>query len=111
MTFEQVLAVVLLLLVLLLNFVLPMFRRRLEEEVHQGAGPVPPGMPAWRPTSWQGERTGRLPEGPRIVPMPLAPPVRRRPARPVTLREARRGVLLMTILGPCRASDPPGTPD
>ena len=53
-------------------------------------------------------------EGPMGAPLPAgAPPVaiRRQARAPVGhLRDVRRGIVLMTILGPCRALEPPGLP-
>ena len=38
---------------------------------------------------------------------PLAVPHQRTPSRLGSLRDVRRGMVLMTILGPCRALEPP----
>jgi hypothetical protein len=53
-------------------------------------------------------------EGPVGAPAPAAVPpvaIRRQARAPVgSLRDVRRGIVLMTILGPCRALEPPGLP-
>lgn len=74
-------------------------------------GPEPASMPA------PGPSPPRVPSGRAATPSvaapvsPPRPPTRamqgRRPRRRIDPREARRGVVLMTILGPCRGIDPP----
>lgn len=112
---EQLLLFVLLLFVLLFrSFFADLLRKR------QRAAPpaIEPEVPAVLPP-----RVRTLPpppvarppvprEGPRGMPLPtVGPPVAtRRRARPHVgnLREVRRGIVLMTILGPCRALELPG---
>jgi hypothetical protein len=52
--------------------------------------------------------------GPMGAPLPAAAPpaaIRRQARAPVgNLRDVRRGIVLMTILGPCHALEPPGRP-
>lgn len=99
--------------IVLFNFV----RRRLARRSRQAPPPAaaetaPPSATAW----------GRVPEtevepeirrGPaiRTTPMPMAAPpqVGRRRAQPLfrSRAELRRAIIGMTVLGPCRAQDPP----
>ena len=76
-----------------------------------------PERTAELPPEREPARMPVLPPSPRPMPLvvapvsPLRPPVRsvqrRRLHRRIDPREARRGVVLMTILGPCRGMEPP----
>jgi hypothetical protein len=67
--------------------------------------PLQPSLPVVSPST--------LYMGPRLVPLSETPPgVTRRRARTRvgSLRDVRRGIVLMTILGPCRALESPRPP-
>lgn len=117
MTRTQLLFLLLIAFVLLLNFVTRALRRRVVRaaprsseskvsEIPRGAQRPPPATTP--------RRSSEAPRAPRTAPLPVAV----RPARPQPraraplggLRAVRRGVVLMTILGPCRALEPPGPP-
>jgi hypothetical protein len=113
MTREQLLILVVVAFVLLINFAARVLRRRRESAMLRESEPEAPQSPprAHRlpPPVVQPRRTG---EGAHGVPLPLAVP--RSAARPRvrsplgSLRQVRRGIVLMTVLGPCRALEPPG---
>lgn len=108
MTIEQLLILAVLVLIPLVNYLAGRLRRSLKEAEPRAAAPPPPrAEPRSRP------RPPALPRpAPGIVPPEAAPPrpARRRAASaaPRSLRESRRGIVLMTVLGPCRALEPPG---
>jgi len=109
MTLEQVVLILLVLFILLFQHIVSAIRKRLEELARQS------GKPATAPTSskapvtsaTRGERRG--PARRKTPPALMAPPsVRRRTRSPVgNLGDVRRGIVLMTILGPCRAREAP----
>ena len=105
----------LLLLLVLAAFssvILPWLRQRIAAQMPREIEPEaleaprqvkrPPVSPARAPSMYR--------EGPRRVPLPaVAPPgaTRRRARWPVrSLGDARRGIVLMTLVGPCRALEP-----
>jgi hypothetical protein len=112
MTRDQLFTLVVVAFVLLLNFVVRLLRRRREREAPRGIEPETPRSPP---------RVHRLPfpvvepqrarTGPQGGPLPLVvpPSATRRRARSSLrdLRTVRRGIILMTILAPCRALEPP----
>ena len=124
MTLENLLVVLAVVAVAFVNVVLPWLRKRREggqagepgsdvqEEVQEDVRELAPiatmPMPSEAPT---GEPTAHR-EAPKRARVPLTtgmPPVlARRPRRsPVaSLADARRGIVLRTILGPCRAQQP-----
>jgi hypothetical protein len=113
MTRAQLVILVMVALVLLVNLLARVLRRGVKGAAPRGLEPDAPQIPP---------RGHRLPppvvqprrarEGPHDVPVPRAVPpsaARRRARPPVgSLRAVRRGIVLMTILGPCRALEPPG---
>jgi hypothetical protein len=118
MTLESLFFLLLVAFVVLANVILPWLRRRLEggppadiepqaREVPRRAQAAPPGPAPSRGRFAASEQPREGPSGP---PLPsVAPPrVRRARARwPVAnLGDARRGIVLMTILGPCRGVEP-----
>jgi len=111
MTYEQLLILLMLAFVLLLNVVVHALKKRVEGEGLRARKPeVPEISPrARRPPPVVAPR--RPHEAPGTAPMPLTvPPVtlRRRPPVPVEdLRTVRHGIVLMTILRPCRALESP----
>jgi hypothetical protein len=112
MTREQLLILVVLGLVLLSNVVARVLRRWVGGEVPRArefdVSEMP--RPARRPPSVVAPR--RLPAVPDTTPLPPTMPrgvPRSRSRAPLGgLRAVRRGIVLMTILGPCRALEPPG---
>ncbi|MGH7318605.1 MAG: hypothetical protein ACRELA_03105 [Candidatus Rokuibacteriota bacterium] len=102
------------LLVLLLNFLLAVWRRprRASTAVRQ-LEPVAQEAPAQatRPRSVQAARIGRLRrETPGVLIEPAPGSRRLTPSARLGPRDARRGVVLMAILGPCRAFEPQHPP-
>jgi hypothetical protein len=112
MTREQLLILVVLGLVLLSNVVARVLRRWVGGEVprtrESEVSEIP--RPARRPPSVEAPR--RFPAVPDTTPVPVAMShVAPRPRARATLGglpAVRRGIVLMTILGPCRALEPPG---
>ena len=91
----------------LLNVVLPAWIQRQQRDAPREVGPpVPPVALRPRPPRLVREvvRPG--------LPVPAVEPrvaIRQRmPMRLGSRRDIRRGMVLMTILGPCRALEPPG---
>jgi len=123
MTLENLIVVLAVLGVALVNVVLPWLRKRREgalpgesesaerEDVREQA-PTETALPPLEPAT--PEPTA-LPELPRRARTPLAVAISQavapRPQRsPVGgLAEARRGIVLRTVLGPCRAQEPFGS--
>jgi hypothetical protein len=115
MTRAQLFILVMVALVLLVNLLARVLRqwvkgdgpREIDPDTQQipprGSRPLPPVVEP---------RSAR--EGPHSAPLPrVVPPsaARRRGRPPVgSLRAVRRGIVLMTILGPCRALEPPAPP-
>lgn len=111
---EQLLIFALFLLVLLFrSFFADLLKKRQRaapREVEPEVPAVPPRVRTLPPPPVARPPVPR--EGPRGMPLPtVGPPVathRRAPSRLGSLREVRRGIVLMTILGPCRALELPG---
>jgi len=111
MTRQQLLILVATALVLLINFVTRLLKRRVGRETPQrpesGVSEMP--RPARRSPPVVAPR--RLPAVPDTMQLPRA--VRQIAPRPHGraplggLRAVRHGIVLMTILGPCRALEPP----
>lgn len=122
---EQILLIAIFILAPLLNFILQRLKRRLEDQ-------APPDQTedAMRRRP-QDEASETVRRQPRIVIVPAAEPIpmpssrraagrerapvlstpERRPARAAlellrSPQDVRRGIIMMTILGPCRANDP-----
>jgi hypothetical protein len=112
MTRAQLLILVMVAFIMLINLITRVLRRRREREAPRRIEPeapqIPPRAPRLPPLVVE-PRSAR--EGPHSAPLPLAAPpsaARRRERSLVgSLREVRRGIVLMTILGPCRALEPP----
>jgi hypothetical protein len=108
MNFENLIVVLAVLGMALFNVVLPWLRKRIEGELSGESAPIAQASMQAVPTAEPTEPR----EPSRRVRVPLAtgtPSVLARRARrsPVgSLREARRGIVLRTILGPCRALEP-----
>ena len=114
----QLLLLAVFLLVPLLNFLLTLWRRRRREGTRAGPfEPVAPQTPAppARPRAIQAARAGlsgdRLRrETPRVPAEALPGAPRLKVSARLHPRDARRGVVLMAILGPCRALEPQSPP-
>lgn len=107
MSLEQVLLITVLILAPLLNFLVRRLRRYAEGRAHRSLEPEPAGMtPPARPAPPAPMETRGEPRSPLLVAQPSAPvpPAGRRRPRvgAMTRRDARRGFVLMTVLGPCR---------
>jgi len=112
MTRAQVLILVMVALVMLINLSTRVLRKRRERDAPRRIAPdapqIPPRGPRPPPPVVEPRRAR---EGPHGAPLPRAvpPSAARRRARSLvgSRREVRRGIILMTILGPCRALEPP----
>jgi hypothetical protein len=103
---ELLLLLLLSLFLWLFNVALPAWLRRRQLEVPQDVERQGP------PVVVQGPRPQTPPTVvPRRTPPPAVPPLvathQRPPMRLGSRQEVRRGLVLMTILGPCRAFEPP----
>jgi hypothetical protein len=105
------------LLVLLLNFLLTLWRRRRREGTRAGQfEPVTPQTPAQetRPRAIQTARAGVSGDRPQRetprVPVEVSSAPRLKVSARLGPHDARRGVVLMAILGPCRALEPQTPP-
>jgi hypothetical protein len=111
MTREQLIILVGTALVLLINFIRRMRQRRVQGEAprRQESDVSERPQPARRTPPVVAPR--RLPAVPDTTPVPPARPrvvTRPRARAPLGgLRAVRHGIVLMTILGPCRALEPP----
>ena len=108
---EDLLFYLLFILAALFSLISIWLKKRLEGKTPSKTDPEAPRIPpgARAPSPPGGDR-----EGPIGPPFPAAAfPIsnRRRRRAPIgSLRDARRGIVLMTLLGPCRALEPPGPP-
>lgn len=112
-SFEQIIVLMIFILAPLINFVMQRVRRRLEphvppeESVTQMRRQQP--QPTLPPSLVRREARERPP--PRAQAATVSAPIRR--ARFIKksllgdIRDVRRGIILMTVLGSCRAFDPP----
>jgi hypothetical protein len=110
MTLEQLILILLLLLIPLYQLVAPGLRRRLEELARQASKTAAESPSSDLPRVVAPRVDIRGPARRHAPPPLVAPPTaRRQTLSPVgNLRDARRGIILMTILGPCRAFGDPG---
>jgi hypothetical protein len=108
-TVEQILLLVIFVLLPLLNWLLRQLRRGRERQL-----PQPPYMPEPRQRATVSDPGARAPQPARdriqAREAPPAPPAVRRRGNSTnslfrTKAEMRRAIILMTILGPCRAAD------
>jgi hypothetical protein len=112
MTRAQLFLLVMTALVLLVNLLARGLRRWVKGDVPRGMESEAPQIPprGRRPPPPVVEPR-RAREGPSTAPWrPAGPPdaAHRRPRSPLGGRRAvRRGIVLMTVLGPCRALEPP----
>jgi hypothetical protein len=107
LSFQQIILLLVFILVPLINFVMQRLRRRAEDQIpirrQAKAISTPTIPPAPRPSR---DRV-QVPQPP-TVSTPLS---ERRFIKRSLLgaqRDVRRGIIMMTVLGPCRAFDPPG---
>jgi hypothetical protein len=112
-TLEQILLVAVFVLVPLLNALVRVLRRRVADsaprESRPGTPEIPPRAQALPPSlrASRGEARRISPSLPPPLTAVLGP--RRRPeVRIAGPPEARRGIVLMAVLGPCRGLEPPG---
>jgi hypothetical protein len=105
LTLQQLLLLAVIVLVPLLNLLLRWLQRRMEAAAPASPGPEAAGpLPGLPP---RAERREPLPavELPRVAARARRRP---RPTAPIgTLPEIRRAVVMMTVLGPCRALEEP----
>ena len=112
MTRAEFFILVMMALVLVLNLLARGLRRWGTGDAPRGTAPeapqIPPRVHRLPPPVVEPRRAGR---GPATAPSrPAGPPAdaRRRARAPLGGRRAvRRGIVLMTVLGPCRALEPP----
>jgi len=112
---DQLFIALLIVLVVFINVVLPMIRRAAQEAHHdegvEDAEQVVPAASVRRRVIPVEKARIRSSHGLHHRPLPAPVVARRRGGRPMMLREARRGIVLMAVLGPCRGveqSAPPG---
>ena len=108
--FGQIILLIVFILVPVIKFVMQRVRRRLEDQI--------PEEESVTQIRRQAQATPALPPEPRIshdrlhgfqAPTVSTPLPRRGSVKKLTLgsrREIRRGIILMTVLGPCRTFDP-----
>ena len=114
MTRVQVLLFAALVLAPLFSVLVRAVKRRLEGKAPRELGPEAPGVPA--PARTPPALATRAGAGPRDTPrrratetvVTSATASGRASSRLGSHQEVRRGIVLMTILGPCRALEPPG---
>lgn len=115
---EQLFLLVMLLFALLLRPLLPFITDWLKSREPQAPPGQEPEAPVMFPQSPQLSPVGVTPplphQRPRSLSLPTGgPPIathRHAPSRLGSLLDVRRGIVLMTILGPCRALEPPNSP-
>jgi hypothetical protein len=110
-SFEQIILLSVFILVPLIKFVMQRVRRRdqiLEEEpvtqIHQRAQPTATTPPPTPRASRSQVRGSQAP----TVSTPLPTINFTKSSLVGTKGDVQRGIIIMTILGPCRAFDPPG---
>ncbi len=113
MTRVQVLLFAALVLAPLFSVLVRAVRRRLEGEAPRDLGPAPSVVPRVRtpplPALATAPGSRATPRGAALgVAVAPAAADERAPSRLRGRREVRRGIVLMTVLGPCRALEPPG---
>jgi hypothetical protein len=110
---EQIILLLIFILAPLINFIMHRVRRRPEDPMskEQSVEPIPRRTQA-RPTTVvpklaESRTRGAASQAPTLSSAPLATSrsINRAPLR--TPRDVRRGIIIMAILGPCRAFDPP----
>lgn len=113
MTLDQVLFLLLIVLMFGGRLVLPMLRRATgrAQGVHEGedgeqAEGLSPAVSVERLVMPAKKAGPRRPQDRHHRSGPALTPVHRRDVQRVTPREARRGVVLMAVLGPCRGREP-----
>ena len=112
--FGQILLLIVFILVPLILFVMRRVRRRLEDQIPEEESVTQirrqaQATPAPLPTPPASRNRARELQAP-IVLTPLARSHFTKSSLLGTPRDVRRGIILMTLLGPCRAFDPPDQP-
>ncbi|MDO9116499.1 MAG: hypothetical protein Q7U39_00955 [Nitrospira sp.] len=106
MSLDQLFITFLIALVVFINVVLPMFRRAAQEaqqdEGAEDAEPIVPAASVRKRVIPVGKGRTRPSQDRHHRPLPVSVIAQRQDVRPVMLREARRGMVLMAVLGPCR---------
>jgi cytoskeletal protein RodZ len=111
---EQIILLLIFILVPLINFIMHRVRRRPEDNrsKEQSVEPIPrrtqarPITVASKPAESRARAAAS--QAPTISSVPLATSRSINRALLRTPRDLRRAIIIMTILGPCRAYDPPG---
>jgi hypothetical protein len=108
---QIILLMIVFILVLLIKFVMQRVRRRLEDQIPEEESVTQirwqaQATPAPLPTPRASRNRVRELQAP-IVLTPLARSHFTKRSLLGTPHDVRRGIILMTILGPCRAFDPP----
>lgn len=106
MSLDQLFITLLIALVVFINVVLPMLRRAAQEaqqdEGAEDAEPIVPAASVERQIVPIEKARIRPSQDRHHRPLPVSVIARRQDVRPRMLREARRGMVLMAVLGPCR---------
>jgi len=110
LSFGQIILLIVFILVPLINFLMQRGRRRLEDQTAQDGAATQmrrqaQATPALAPTPRASRNLVREAQEPTVA-TPLS---RRRLSQRALLenrRDVRRGIIIMTILGPCRTFDP-----
>lgn len=105
--------------IVLFNFIAQRAARRRQQQ-EQAEAPIPSPPPAVEeelPEDYWGRTPTPPPPVPVLIPRPAPAPVLAEPPRPRRVhpvrallkdrRDLRRAVVLMMVLGPCRAQEPP----
>jgi hypothetical protein len=101
---ELLLLVILGVVLWLVNVVLPAWMQRRQRDAAQDVGlPGLPEVPRPRPPV----RAAVQPASPVLIVEPRVASRQRALVRLGSRQDVRRGIVLMTLLGPCRALDPP----
>jgi hypothetical protein len=113
-TIEQVLLVIIFILAPLINFIMRRARRRLADQLPRQEPPAPTQrqprvvLTAAPPAAPSPAGT-HAPQQTRVPAISVSRAQRRFSKRSLlgSPRDVRRGIIIMTILGPCRANEPP----
>ena len=106
MTLEQILFIALFVLIPLLNFLAGAARRRMQRQAEPRVPPPSTEVAVLPPMADAAPPWAAPPRPPAPAASPDPPDARRRRER-VGLAEARRGMVLMAILGTCPGLEPP----
>lgn len=115
LSFQQIILLLAFILVPLINFIIQRVRRRLEHEIREEesvpqirrqakAIPTPALPPAPRASLDQARGS----QGPTVSTRTATTSHITKRSLLGAQRDVQRGIIIMTVLGPCRAFDPPG---